>query len=332
MASESRTPSDKEMNTYGSMFAASTFGRGVLSTALLVVQIVLVLYGVSCFLNTPKDRRKGRLRFVIISSLIMVMWTINISFDLWEDFLILYTGGPDGLSYLQALRTLAANENLRWEPIGDAFFCAAIALGDILMASPLWRCLILWTDRKWVVLFPSLACLGSIGEFMLLFVCRALQLAGAILHVAMNIMITFLIVLRVMRVRYCFAKAFPDQKPPRWYSEVMALIIESAAPLAIFGICAIALRGSVLTQSARQLQSGQVIQRARRNIIMDIVHSFYDAFCTLSPQMIIVRVTMGKAWNSSVLETTSEGANISQPVQFVHSEKETTASNISDSV
>ncbi|KAH6907541.1 hypothetical protein BKA70DRAFT_1563044 [Coprinopsis sp. MPI-PUGE-AT-0042] len=313
MASESHPPSDKEMNTYGAMFAASTFGISILSGGLLVVQIVLVLYGLSGFFTTPKDRRKGRLRFIIISAVMLVMSAIDISFDLWKFFLFLYTGGPDGVSYLRAI--VAIDENYRWEPIGDAFFLAAVALGDILM---LWRCLILWTERKWVVLFPSLVCVCSIATRITYLVgdvtsavgIRAkVLLAGDILHVAMNITITFLIVLRVMGARSRAAKAFPDQKPPRWYSEVTALVVESAAPLAIFGACSIVLRGAMLTQPARQLQSGQVLQRARRNIFSDVVHCLYSAFCTLSPQMIIVRVTRGKAWKHSMVEATENGAN-----------------------
>ncbi|KAH6906402.1 hypothetical protein BKA70DRAFT_407626 [Coprinopsis sp. MPI-PUGE-AT-0042] len=335
------------------MFAASIFVYSVLNVALLVVQIVLVLYGVSGFISTPKERRKGRLRFIIISSLMLVMCTIDVSFDLWEHFLFLYTGGPDGASYLRVINILDKSENWRWEPIGDAFFFTAIALGDILM---LWRCLILWTDRKWAVLFPFLACLGSIGEFTFLFICRAccyiysasdiayivgdiasdvalrnkVQLAGAGLHVAMNIMVTFLIVFRVMRARSRAAKAFPDQKPPRWYSEVTTLVVESAAPLAICGICFIALNGTAVSE--KRLQSGRVLQRGRRNIITIVVQCFYDAFCTLSPQMIIVRVTRGKAWDSRVTEATPEVANLSQPIRFAHCTKETTPSDISDSI
>ncbi|KAH6907554.1 hypothetical protein BKA70DRAFT_1283337 [Coprinopsis sp. MPI-PUGE-AT-0042] len=66
---------------------------------------------------------------------------------------------------------------------------------------------------------------------------------------------------------------------------------------------------------------------------MDVAQCFYDAFCTLSPQMIIVRVTRGKAWtHSTVVDGTVEGAKLSQPIQFAHSARGTTASNISDSV
>ncbi|KAH6911869.1 hypothetical protein BKA70DRAFT_1099155 [Coprinopsis sp. MPI-PUGE-AT-0042] len=325
MASESRAPSDKELNTYGAMFAADTFAISVLSTSLLVVQIVLVLYGVSGFFANPKNKRKGRLRFIIISVLMVTMGTIDMSFDLWEDFLRLYTGGPDGISYLRALSIQA--KNWRWRTIGDAFFYAAITLGD------LWRCLVLWTDKKWVVLFPSLAWLGSIAylvsnatvDFDL---SSRTQLAGSILNVTMNIMITFLIVLRVMRARYRAAKAFPDQKPARWYSEVTALVVESAAPLAIFGICFIALRGITMTEAAKQLRSGNVLQRGRYNIAIDVVGTFYYAFCTLSPQMIIVRVTRGKAWNSSVVGATDEGANVTQAIRFAHSARETATSDV----
>ncbi|KAH6911832.1 hypothetical protein BKA70DRAFT_1185488 [Coprinopsis sp. MPI-PUGE-AT-0042] len=336
MASDYRPPSDKEMNSYGGMYAADIFVGSVLDASLLAVQIILVLYGVSGFFATPKDRRKGRLRFIIISALILVMCTIDISFDLWEGFIILYNGGPDGVSYLRGLGI--EDKDWPWGAVGDALFFTAIALGDILM---LWRCLVLWTDKKWVVLFPSLACLGSITSNIITLVGSVnsdvrlqskVYLARAVTHVVMNLMVTFLIVLRVMRARSCAVKAFPDQKPPRWYFDVMVLVVESAAPLAIFGICFIALTVTGLSDSGRRLESGRVLQRGRRNIAGDVVQCFYDAFCTLSPQMIIVRVTRGNAWKSSMVEASDGGADLSQPIQFAHSAKETTASTISDSI
>ncbi|KAH6907523.1 hypothetical protein BKA70DRAFT_1283251 [Coprinopsis sp. MPI-PUGE-AT-0042] len=334
--SEFHPHSDKEMNTYGGMLAASIFGNTVLSTSLLVIQMVLVLYGVSRFFASPKDRRKGRLRFIIISCLMLAMCAIDRVFDSWNDFLVLYTGGPDGISYLQAYGALGVD--WRWQPIGDAFLSAAIVLGEILM---LWRCLVLWTDRKWVVLFPFLVFLGSttsdiayiVGNITANVGLRStVALTAAILRVALNIMITFLIVLRVMRARSRTAKAFPNQKPPRWYSGVAALVVESAAPLAIFGICFIALKGTILSESPRQIQSGRILQRGRHNIATDVTSAFYYAFCTLSPQMIIVRVTRGKAWDSKVVEATDEGENLSQPIRFARSARETTTSNISASV
>ncbi|KAH6911873.1 hypothetical protein BKA70DRAFT_1423620 [Coprinopsis sp. MPI-PUGE-AT-0042] len=299
MSSESRPPSDDEMNTYGGMLAASTFGISILNASLLVVQIVLVLYGISGFFATPRERRKGRLRLIIISSLMVVMCTIDISFDSWKYFLILYTGGPDGVSYLQALTSLYESENWRWDPIGDAFLFTATAIGDILMASPISFI----SDRKWVVVLPSLACIGSIASKIAYLVgivssnsdlSNKMLVAGAALHVAMNIMITFLIVFRVMKARSRSVKAFPGQEPPRWYSDVTATVVESAAPLAIFGIVFITLSGTIVSESARQLEPGQLLRSGRLNIVTDVAGCFYDAFSILSPQMIIVRVTRAR--------------------------------------
>ncbi|KAH6907555.1 hypothetical protein BKA70DRAFT_1223380 [Coprinopsis sp. MPI-PUGE-AT-0042] len=191
MASEFRPPSDKEIDAYGAMFAADVFGFAILNASLLVVQIVLVLYGVSGFFATPKDRRKGRLRFIIISVLMVGMCIIDICFDLWKYFTILYTGGPDGVSYLRALQFLSVVENWRWDQIGNAFIFAAIALGDFS-----------WQVQKWVVVLLFLACLGSIASYIAYIVGGVTSnnglsnkaiLAGSGLNVTMNIMITFLI-------------------------------------------------------------------------------------------------------------------------------------------
>ncbi|KAH6907528.1 hypothetical protein BKA70DRAFT_1489590 [Coprinopsis sp. MPI-PUGE-AT-0042] len=299
MASEFRPPSDQEMDTYGFMFAVDVFVSSTLNSSLFVVQIVLVLYGVSGFFATPKDRRRGRLRFIIISSLMLAMCAIDISLGLWKDFLILFTGGPDGVSYLRAKGVLDVNENWRWDSMGDVFFYTAIALGDILMATLALSCNMDGEKMGRPVSLPGLSWLNRLRA--------KAQLAGAVLHVAMNIMITSLIVFRVMQARSRAAKAFPDQEPPRWYSEVTALVVESAA-------------------SARYLWH---LHYSLQKHHFDPVGK---AAPTLSPQMIIVRVTRGKAWNSTVVGATDEGSNPTQPIQFARSTKEMTASNISDSL
>jgi hypothetical protein len=57
------------------------------------------------------------------------------------------------------------------------------------------------------------------------------------LSVATNIMTTVLILVPLARCWRETLKALPDRKVPGLYSHVATVIIESAAPLAFFGIC-----------------------------------------------------------------------------------------------
>jgi hypothetical protein len=141
----------------------------------------MVVYGLSVFIGTPKDQRKGRLRFIIISWIILLASGTDVMIDLWFISRVLLTGGPTGISYLKAL---PAQYIAVQKPTiaSDALLCFAIAVGDILMvgkwenlwlhiltqwclsrAHQLWRCLVLWKNKTWVVGFPILVFIASIG-------------------------------------------------------------------------------------------------------------------------------------------------------------------------
>ncbi|KAH6907433.1 hypothetical protein BKA70DRAFT_356299 [Coprinopsis sp. MPI-PUGE-AT-0042] len=290
-------PTELEKVTYRRILASSIFGSSILSGAQIAVQLFMVLYGVSVFLGTPKDARKGRLRFIIISCIILVTSSIDSIFDMWRTFRVLFAGGLAGGAYSTAYR----EDWISYSHVivaGDSMLAIAIAVGDILM---LWRCLVLWKDKKWVVVLPSLACLGSIVCYVLYLlperttlgpVVDALKasVASSSLSVATNVMITILILSQLIKTRLSLSKALPDRKSPRLYSDVTAIIVESAAPLAFFGICSIVVTGIASLAEPKTLLGRGTVQAAN-----DAFGSLYYAFSVLSPQMIIFRVTTGRS-------------------------------------
>ncbi|KAH6884736.1 hypothetical protein BKA70DRAFT_1468175 [Coprinopsis sp. MPI-PUGE-AT-0042] len=279
----------------------------------------MVLHGLSVFLGTPKDAQKGRLPFIVTSCLILATSSIDAIFDMWRTFRVLFAGGLAGGAYT------AAYQN-DWEiygqviVAGDSILAIAIAIGDILM---LWRCLVLWRDKKWVVVLPSLSFLGSI-------ICQILYLlpqrtdigvaidalkasvASTALSVATNIMITLLILFKLVKARLNMSKALPDRKPPRLYSDVTSIIVESAAPLAVFGIC------SVIVTVIGLRPPEKLLERGRIHALIEAFGSLYYGFSVLSPQMIIFRVTTGRSWKNA--KDSEEGfATFSQPINFARS-------------
>ncbi|KAH6912347.1 hypothetical protein BKA70DRAFT_1184942 [Coprinopsis sp. MPI-PUGE-AT-0042] len=327
------SPSDEEMNLYGGMLATSQFAGAMLGGALLAVQIFMVIYGLSVFLSTPKEQRKGRLRFIVISWVILVTFSVDTLLDISTVFRILFTGGPTGISYLEA-------DELVWQAdkklgvIGDSFLTVAVTLGDILM---LWRCVVLWNDKKWVVALPALTCIGDIVcQIIYLIPDKFAAVEGPIdatkvsvalisLSVALNIMVTCLILLKLISTRLSMAKVLPDRKLPSMYSEVTAIIIESASPLALFGIFLVI----VIAIERWHLPKGMV-QVGKVHVLLEILDWLYNAFCALSPQMIIFRVTTGQSWKSAA-DSNKGAATFSQPIHFAREVQESSSSNVSHS-
>ncbi|KAH6912252.1 hypothetical protein BKA70DRAFT_1267103 [Coprinopsis sp. MPI-PUGE-AT-0042] len=323
--------SEEDWDYAGSMLAATYFVGPMLSIALLAIQIFMTFYQTSIFLDTSKQERKGRLIFVLVSWAILVSGSINVALSAMEAYYQLYVGGPTGKSYTQP--QLAPGAYTRASIAGDAFLAIAVTIGDILM---LWRCFELWRDKKWIVVPPLLACIGAIVSLCISLAPWAYDntafsrikaiIASVSLSVAMNIMVTGLILWRLLMVWLVRRKALAGQKTYGMYSSVTAILIESAAPLAVFGICFITTTAIWLYHPPTHLR-----RQARVVFLREFFDWVYYSFCTLSPQMIIFRVTTGKSWRSAK-DRRDEDEVFSQPIRFTRGETESRTSSLTDDV
>ncbi|KAH6904096.1 hypothetical protein BKA70DRAFT_548662 [Coprinopsis sp. MPI-PUGE-AT-0042] len=282
--------------TLESIFASTWFGTAILSGAFLAIQFLMVTYIVLSFLKKTKPQRSGagRLRFVVISLVIfMTSWMDGI-LDIWEAYHILYTaavsGEPFSSVYASEFQTF---ERRKYMIIGDAMLAVTIAVGDALM---LWRCFILWGQRRWVALFPLFTCVSSIAfhifylartakngpnAYTELWASRAIMFAVS-LSVATNIMITSLILLRLNITRRRALKDYPEGKTSPWYWDVTVMVVESAFPLAFFRMCWMTSKGIALfSPPSSSLHNG------RLNATTTIFALLYSSFCAISPQIII---------------------------------------------
>ncbi|KAH6912356.1 hypothetical protein BKA70DRAFT_1398279 [Coprinopsis sp. MPI-PUGE-AT-0042] len=309
-------PSEAEREAYGITVSTTKFWVAILGSALLSIQIFMVVYGLSVFLGTPRDQRKGRLRFIIISWIILLASGSDVMIDLWDISSILLAGGPSGISYLKAI-SAQYMIGQKVTIASDALLCVAIAVGDMLM---LWRCLVLWKNKKWVVVLPIAVFLGSIVGYILLLVPEGPKpllrradiaiIASASLSVSMNIMVTFLILLKLGRTWLEVSRAFPERSRPNMYSDVMVIVVESALPLAVLGVF------SIIAVSIETLHLPErPVERAKVKVVREVSGWLYYSFCALAPQMIIFRVTTGKTWKNAA-ETMDGMAAFSQPIQF----------------
>ncbi|KAH6881239.1 hypothetical protein BKA70DRAFT_1125905 [Coprinopsis sp. MPI-PUGE-AT-0042] len=318
MASSS-TQAEREY--YGVVSAKSRYANITLTFLDVGIQMFMCLYGLSVFLETPKlgfqhkQLRKGRARFIILSFTIWILSAIPASIDSWVNFEDLFRSGPSGIDFLK--QTSGPPAGHRWiAPLNQILLLLYITLGEILMV---WRCFIIWRDRKWVVILPALTCLATIAIALTptgVNIRWTLRLIASriLLSVLTNVLVTSLILYKLIQTRRAVSQVLGGVKKPKMYGDVIAILIESAAPVAIFGILlAISFFNIALVQ-------WRLIERAHWAVFNDVTSLFYYSFCALSPQMIIFRVTTGRSWTSA-RDSGSGGSGVfSQPIHFARPE------------
>ncbi|KAH6883695.1 hypothetical protein BKA70DRAFT_170155 [Coprinopsis sp. MPI-PUGE-AT-0042] len=209
-----------------------------------------------------------------------------------------------------------------------------------------WRCSSLWQDRRWVLVLPFLTALGFLACSTVSYAWEWSRLhrkaldfvketeipygtyfAAVVLSVATNVMATALILLPLAKTWWTISKVLPDRKGFSMYSKVTAIVLESAAPLAFFGIGYLIFRMLTVDPDQPRLW-GQLINPEvsdedaaslrRKGIFWALGSTFsllYVVFSSLCPQMMMYRVTMGKSWKNA---GESEGGAMvfSRPIEF----------------
>ncbi|KAH6912335.1 hypothetical protein BKA70DRAFT_830541 [Coprinopsis sp. MPI-PUGE-AT-0042] len=297
-------PSEAEWNAYGTMFAASRFGSRVVTIALWGIQAFMVVAGVGTYCKIPKERRKGHLRFLVFSGFILATYSTFLVLDTRQVFRDLFLAGPSGRSYVEVFRADA--EDLSARPVqlvSVAMGDLTIIGGDILM---LWRCYVVWRSRRWDIVLPFLACVGTIISRvigLIIMTSKGWLTGGPVaetnmisqsLSVSVNVMVTALILFQLGRTWSVVSKAYPNRRPPTAYSSAAAILTESAAPLTIFGICYVTVLAITYYRKPVILS-----QRGALNALSEVSLCLFYSFSALSPQMIIFRVLNGQSWKTA---------------------------------
>ncbi|KAJ2913699.1 hypothetical protein MD484_g6710, partial [Candolleomyces efflorescens] len=274
------------------IYARATFANYTLSVAIAGVHIFMAVYGLWIFLETPEHLRKGRNRYILASLIITSLWATGAALDISHYFQLLFqsTSGYD-------LLVLTSQTQDTWSP----------------MLSFYW----------WVVIVPAAASLSGIVLFFVANVFIRFDISNAALRarlssastsliVASNVLLTGLIAFRLIQARRTLAELLPsaDTGP---YTAVITLLIESALPLSMFGIVTAAL----LEGSGDELISvpdGRIVASS-------LFNALFFAFCSLSPHMIIFRVTTGRSFAKFPF---ARDGSISNSLHFAHEPAEST--------
>ncbi|KAH6908445.1 hypothetical protein BKA70DRAFT_1222651 [Coprinopsis sp. MPI-PUGE-AT-0042] len=259
-------------------------------------------FGVSAsfYVEAPTEIRRRRRPYVITSLFILLLSCSAAIFDGIHIYNILLGVTPGPEHSLGGYKVIM--DNLTLGSVASLTFDIALWIADGVLV---YRCYVVWFDRPWVSVIPAILWLTNIGINLrtyipLDFSDNKLNVADICLREALNILITTLISIRLIRVHRRLTRDLPDTTH-KLYIGVVAILVESAAPQAVFGI------GSFISLA---LSATGASRTTWQNLaFFDIL---YTAAAILSPQLIIFRVATGASWSNKA-ETS---AALSRPIEF----------------
>ncbi|KAH6884681.1 hypothetical protein BKA70DRAFT_1562959, partial [Coprinopsis sp. MPI-PUGE-AT-0042] len=201
---------------------------------------------------------------------------------------ILYSGAVFLMAQNMISRVPASPPHSAWSScLSLGLTLLYILIGDCLM---LWRCNAIYKDQIWVALFPTALLLTSCafgilttinsvtGGFSIL-----IEILWIAFNVATNVVITSLIITKLLIARREVVKSKMYDHVPQFYRQITIILVESAAPLALAGLCAI-------ITSAIGVSGLRLGMSAAGFFLFDFVmHMFFLFFAALSPQLILFR-------------------------------------------
>ncbi|KAK7041930.1 hypothetical protein VNI00_008912 [Paramarasmius palmivorus] len=253
--------------------------------------IYLVIFALTChFLSRPQYGAKSASKFYIgYSIVLLLLWTIALSCNAvfgqfaWIDHREV-EGGP----------AIYIEEHIS-DPVNTLGTTAGVAMNFLSDALLIYRSYVIWASSWKVVAFPILLFFGAFSMSILLIYESALPGANffrgnavdfgvpyVALTLSVNIIVTLLICARLLAVRNQM-RTLLGPEHATMYTSIVAIMIESAAPFTVLGIL------YVITYAQHSSTSIAFVQ-------------VWGDFCAISPQLIILRVAMGKAWSKEVTQ------------------------------
>ncbi|KAH6880302.1 hypothetical protein BKA70DRAFT_1343674 [Coprinopsis sp. MPI-PUGE-AT-0042] len=274
------------------------------------MQMFMWLYMASIFLETPREVRKTRLPYLVISFIIMALFTIVAVCEAIQEFPILFEASSivrqleqEGCADVEKYYSTPTSKII---PVaGDI----AIWIADGLLV---YRCYVIWTGHLWVtavpaVLYPRLTGIYThIPPYNSVFRSIPLDVANVFLSIGVNVIVTSLISGRLLHAQRQLRKSIPSASKDGkiFYVGIVATLVESAAPVAIFGI------GSAISLLF-------IVQNVGGKEVNNIFSIGYNALV-----LIIFRVATGRSWANKAesIAALSQELRFAEPAQSTHSD------------
>ncbi|KAI0631488.1 hypothetical protein C8Q77DRAFT_1074560 [Trametes polyzona] len=247
------------------------------------IELVLYFASVTVILKKKDKSNVDRRFFLYFSTALLLMITIYVAVQavFGEEMWIVHADYPGG-----SAQYLADNAAVWYQTLGSAASIVLNLMSDGLL---IYRCYVVWGDVR-IVIVPFILYLGTAALGILtcyvsgtpnsnFFVGRAAQIAlsYSTVVIGLNVLVSTLICVRIL-ARARQMRGVLGEDIVQTYTGAAALIVESALPYTLFGIAYVVSLG---------LNSPTSI----------LFLSIYVMFTCVSPQMIILRVLMGRAWS-----------------------------------
>ncbi|TFK24365.1 hypothetical protein FA15DRAFT_641244 [Coprinopsis marcescibilis] len=244
------------------------------------MQAFMCIYGLILYFETPRKARQGRALYLLASFVLCSLGLISAVCNNWTAYHIVSAVGFNLEDLSPAVPFYSSTSTI----VAAASFWFSVLIGDALL---IYRTYIIWNYK--VIVFPCLAYLAMLALMIRTFIPveLLLNLANApylmtitCLKLGSNIYITAAISLRLIRMRKAL-KSTILSSDTKVYLGVVAILIESAAPVVLFGIiyaCTVPLRGDVPYK------------------VYGVAALAYNFFVEMAPQWIIFRVATGRSW------------------------------------
>ncbi|KAH6910510.1 hypothetical protein BKA70DRAFT_1424173 [Coprinopsis sp. MPI-PUGE-AT-0042] len=263
---------------------SSLFTTAVVDLAVSGLLAFMWCYALSRFMETHATGKKVRMPYLIASFVLFCM-TLTASIvggvSIYE--ILLRVGLGDGRSGI-GWATVDIIYTDIWSK-GDLVWDISVLLADMLMV---YRFYLVWAEYPWVTVIPVSILLANLGVALRTFIPiegledleSRLDAVDICLSVGLNVVVTVLISVRLLRAHKRLLEAFPLLSDTV-HLNAISILVESAAPVAVFGI------GTVVASFI------STVEAAKAGAILQI---FYKVAATLSPQLIIFRVLTGRSW------------------------------------
>ncbi|TFK82244.1 hypothetical protein K466DRAFT_666628 [Polyporus arcularius HHB13444] len=261
----------------GNNFNAILYG---IELALYFTSVWLMLHG-----RERRDRGRSNRIFLVLSTGLLCMITIFLIVQAMfgQEMWILNEGYPGGTA-----QYFADHAAVWYETLGSASSVVLSLMSDAFL---IYRTYIVWNDWR-VAIFPSvLYCCSAVLGIMTCYysgkpnadfflgLAANIALSYSSIVIGLNFTCTVLICVRILWVSGRLKQTL-GREASRTYTGAAALIIESMLPYTLFGIAYVATLGVNHPTSILFL-------------------SLYVMFTCISPQMIILRVLLGRGWTKN---------------------------------
>ncbi|THH32296.1 hypothetical protein EUX98_g1893 [Antrodiella citrinella] len=257
-----------------------------------------ILYGVELvmYFSTLRKLRRRALNnqswkfFFIYSTVLLILVTIDMATNaVWGEIMWIDKRVDPGVATF-----IVEDLSIWYQIMGSTTVVIMVLLGDALLV---YRLYVIWGSNYWVIVLPGIVYCATLAlgilELVSAFRPGGFFFSGKAVNfgtpyysisVSMNIIITLLICSRLFYMSREVRKAIGSQNA-KLYTGVAAILIESAAPYTAMGILFLPFY-------------------ARGDDVVVAMGQVWSKLTCIAPQMIILRVVSGKAWNRDTFTTT----------------------------